>query len=380
MKARAFGVEALPLECHVGYWDQVEALADAACQRFGDIDILVNNAGMAPLYPSIREISEALYDKVMDVNLKGTFRLTAVVGDRMKARGSGSIIFVSSSAATKPTPGEVVYGMAKASLHNLTESLSKAYGPEVRVNCIQPGPFLTDISKAWSPEAIAGLGNVISLGRAGRPEEIVGAAPLLRQRRRCFYHRRNPAPRRRYALTLSDLRLWPRSLSMKPRRRPHSGLSTTTVPKRRGRPQRRANAPTVQSAGSITANGSKEYQSMALRWVMRLTSSSGTPTNTSANSSGALGQLESEWGIIHFPTNVVDADLMAQSHTNRVGDETGEEIAAEHFAGQHVAEILTSPKMVHVVGLVGPVHEIGNPAGTSLGKGDLEFRVAAGQR
>lgn len=175
-EARAFGVEALPLECHVGHWDQVEALAEAAHRRFGEIDILVNNAGMSPLYPSIAEISEALYDKVMDVNLKGAFRLTAVVGERMKKRGSGSIIFVSSSAAVKPTPGEVVYGMAKASLHNLTESLSKAYGPEVRVNCIQPGPFLTDISKAWSPEAIAGIGNQISLGRAGRPEEVVGAA------------------------------------------------------------------------------------------------------------------------------------------------------------------------------------------------------------
>lgn len=175
-EARAFGVEALPFACHVGYWDQVEALAEVSYQRFGEIDILVNNAGMAPLYPSIAEISEELYDKVMDVNLKGTFRLTAVVGERMKARGSGSIIFVSSSAAVKPTPGEVVYGMAKASLHNLTESLSKAYGPEVRVNCIQPGPFLTDISKAWSPEAIAGIGDQISLGRAGQPEEIVGAA------------------------------------------------------------------------------------------------------------------------------------------------------------------------------------------------------------
>ena len=175
-EARAFGVQALPLACHVGYWDQVEALANTAYERFGEIDILVNNAGMAPLYPSIAEISEALYDKVMDVNLKGTFRLSALAGERMKERGSGSIVFVSSSAAVKPTPGEVVYGMAKASLHNLTESMSKACGPEVRVNCIQPGPFLTDISKAWSPEAIAGLGSQISLGRAGQPTEIVGAA------------------------------------------------------------------------------------------------------------------------------------------------------------------------------------------------------------
>jgi NAD(P)-dependent dehydrogenase (short-subunit alcohol dehydrogenase family) len=172
----AHDVRALPVECHIGYWDQAEALAERAHAEFGEIDILVNNAGMAPLYPSLDAIDEALYDKVMDVNLKGTFRLTVKVADRMKARGSGSIISVSSTAAVKPTPGEVVYGLAKAGLHNMTESFSKAYGPEVRVNCIQPGPFLTDISKAWGEEAIAHIGAGISLGRAGEPHEIVGAA------------------------------------------------------------------------------------------------------------------------------------------------------------------------------------------------------------
>jgi NAD(P)-dependent dehydrogenase (short-subunit alcohol dehydrogenase family) len=172
----AHGVRALPVQCHIGYWEQAEALAERAYAEFGEIDILVNNAGMSPLYTSIGAIDESLYDKVMDVNLKGTFRLTAMVADRMKARGRGSIISVSSTAAVKPTPGEVVYGLAKAGLHNMTESFSRAYGPEVRVNCIQPGPFLTDISKAWSEEVLGHLGDQISLGRAGQPHEVVGAA------------------------------------------------------------------------------------------------------------------------------------------------------------------------------------------------------------
>ena len=171
-----FGVRALPVECHICYWDQAEALAARALAEFGTVDILVNNAGMSPLYASLDAIDEALYDKVMDVNLRGTFRLTVLLADHMKARGKGSIISVSSTAAVKPTPGEVVYGLAKAGLHNMTESFSKAYGPEVRVNCIQPGPFLTDISKAWSEEAIANIGKGISLGRAGQPHEVVGAA------------------------------------------------------------------------------------------------------------------------------------------------------------------------------------------------------------
>jgi len=172
----AHGVRALPVQCHIGYWEQAEALAARAYAEFGEVDILVNNAGMSPLYASIGDIDEDLYDKVMDVNLKGTFRLTALVADRMKARGRGSIISVSSTAAVKPSPGEVVYGLAKAGLHNMTESFSRAYGPEVRVNCIQPGPFLTDISKAWSKGAIENIGTALSLGRAGEPHEVIGAA------------------------------------------------------------------------------------------------------------------------------------------------------------------------------------------------------------
>lgn len=172
-----FGVEAMPVQCHVGKWDQVDALADAAYERFGSIEILVNNAGMSPLYDKITDVSEELYDKVMDVNLKGAFRLSAVIGERMRDEGRGSIISVSSSAAIRPTPGESVYAMAKAGMHNMTDMFAKAYGPEVRVNCIMPGPFLTDISKAWDLESLEkSFKNAFSMGRAGEPHEIVGAA------------------------------------------------------------------------------------------------------------------------------------------------------------------------------------------------------------
>ena len=176
-----FGRRALPVECHVGYWDQVEALADRAAAEFGKVDVLVNNAGMSPLYPSLTEISESLYDKVMDVNLKGTFRLSVLMGERMAAGDGGSIISVSSGAAERPTPGEAVYGLAKAGLHNMTRMLSQAYAPKVRANVIMPGPFLTDISKAWGdPEAVAaGFKKSLLLQRAGNPDEVVGAALYL---------------------------------------------------------------------------------------------------------------------------------------------------------------------------------------------------------
>ncbi len=74
-----FGRRALAVECHVGHWEQVDRLADAAYEEFGRVDILVNNAGMSPLYDSLASVTEALYDKVMDVNLKGVFRLSLEV-------------------------------------------------------------------------------------------------------------------------------------------------------------------------------------------------------------------------------------------------------------------------------------------------------------
>src|SRR6185295_6072351 len=89
----------LPVGCHVGRWDAVESLVELAYARFGHIDVLVNNAGMSPLYPSLVEISEELYDKVLAVNLKGPFRLATLVGARMAAGNGGSIINVSSVAA-----------------------------------------------------------------------------------------------------------------------------------------------------------------------------------------------------------------------------------------------------------------------------------------
>jgi NAD(P)-dependent dehydrogenase (short-subunit alcohol dehydrogenase family) len=175
-EVEALGRRALPFACHVGEWDALEPLVDAAYQRFGKIDVLVNNAGMSPLYPSLAEVSEALWDKVLSVNLKGPFRLSALVGTRMAAGSGGSIINVSSIAAVRPTPIETPYAAAKAGLNALTIAFAHAFGPKVRVNCIQAGPFLTDISKAWHPSALKAIEQSSALHRAGEPDEVVGAA------------------------------------------------------------------------------------------------------------------------------------------------------------------------------------------------------------
>ncbi len=174
------GREALAYACHVGHWDEIDSLVDAAYARFGKVDILINNAGMSPLYPTLSDITEELFDKVIGVNLKGPFRLSALVGERMAAGDGGAIINISSTASLNPSPGSEPYGAAKAGLNAITRSFAFAYGPKVRVNCIVAGPFLTDISKAWDMEAFekrAATG--MALKRGGQPEEIIGAALFL---------------------------------------------------------------------------------------------------------------------------------------------------------------------------------------------------------
>ncbi len=168
-----------PIQCHVGDWDAVTALVDDVYERIGRVDILVNNAGMSPLYGSLTEVSEALWDKVIDVNLKGPFRLAALVGERMKAAGGGSIINVSSTSSIRPGAVEVPYGAAKAGINNLSVGLARSYAPEVRVNTLMPGPFATDISDAWSPEVFARIERSLPLARVGQPNEVIGTALLL---------------------------------------------------------------------------------------------------------------------------------------------------------------------------------------------------------
>ncbi len=176
----ATGRRALAVGCHVGRWEQCDALVERVEAELGPIGVLVNNAGMSPLYPSLPGVSEDLFDKVMAVNLKGPFRLAALIGDHMAAGAGGSIINVSSVASLQPSPVELPYAAAKAGLNALTVGLAHAFAPKVRVNTLMPGPFLTDISKAWDLDEFAETARrFIPLGRGGQPEEVVGAALYL---------------------------------------------------------------------------------------------------------------------------------------------------------------------------------------------------------
>ncbi|GAY17655.1 SDR family NAD(P)-dependent oxidoreductase [Mycobacterium sp. shizuoka-1] len=171
-----YGVRALPVGCNVSNWSDCDRLTQAVYDEFGRVDVLINNAGLSPLYPSLAEVDEALFDKVIGVNLKGPFRLSAKIGARMVEAGGGAIINISSIAAIRPNASAIPYAAAKAGLNSLTEGLAQAYAPTVRVNTIQPGAFLTDIASAWTPEGRAHMENSAALQRCGNPNEIVGAA------------------------------------------------------------------------------------------------------------------------------------------------------------------------------------------------------------
>jgi NAD(P)-dependent dehydrogenase (short-subunit alcohol dehydrogenase family) len=174
---RSLGRRSLAIAYHAARWDDADHLAGRVYDHFGAIDVLVCSAGMSPLYPSIADITEDYFDKVMSVNLKGPFRLSAVVGTRMAQGDGGSIILVSSTASQRPSAAELVYGAAKAGINNLAYGLARTLGPKVRVNCLVPGPFLTDISKAWDMERMEPVfRSNYALQRAGNPDEIVGAA------------------------------------------------------------------------------------------------------------------------------------------------------------------------------------------------------------
>lgn len=175
-EVRRQGRRALAVEVHAAKWDSIDRLIEVAYREMGRIDVLINNAGMGPASPS-HEVAEKLFDAVVGLNFKGPFRLASQIARRMRDDGGGSIINVSSSGALMALPGIAPYASAKAALNAMTRSLAAEYGPTVRVNTLSPGPFLTDIAEAWSPEAREQADNAV--GRPGRPAEIVSAALFL---------------------------------------------------------------------------------------------------------------------------------------------------------------------------------------------------------
>jgi NAD(P)-dependent dehydrogenase (short-subunit alcohol dehydrogenase family) len=176
----ATGGQACAVAAHVGRWDTLPGLLDAAEEAFGRVDVLVNNAGSSPLYDKLGDISESLFDSVLSLNLKGPFRLSVLAAERMRERGvGGSIINISSLGATRPEVRALPYAAAKMALDVITVGLAAEFGPSIRVNSIRPGSFATDVSAHWTDAEIDTYTARSALARVAAPREIVGTALYL---------------------------------------------------------------------------------------------------------------------------------------------------------------------------------------------------------
>jgi NAD(P)-dependent dehydrogenase (short-subunit alcohol dehydrogenase family) len=175
----ATGQVALPVACHVGHWEDCDALVDAVYEEFGRCDVLVNNAGMSPPYADLTSVTEDLYDKVHSVNARGPFRLSVLIGTRMNEADGGSIINVSTAGSLRPDVSDLPYAMAKAGLNALTLGLAGAWAPKVRANVVLPGAFDTDITIAWGEEVKAAAAAANPMGRIGEPDDLVGVCLFL---------------------------------------------------------------------------------------------------------------------------------------------------------------------------------------------------------
>jgi NAD(P)-dependent dehydrogenase (short-subunit alcohol dehydrogenase family) len=178
---RAAGRRALPLQMDVTRPTEIAAAVAAAERSFGRIDILVNNAGIGPPNPA-EKVTEADFDRTLDVNLKGTFFVSQAVGRLMIRSGGGRIINVSSQAGFVALPTESVYCMTKAAIAHLTKCLAVEWAPHrINVNAIAPTFIRTPGTAKWleNESFRTDLVSRIPLGRVGEPQDVVGAVIFL---------------------------------------------------------------------------------------------------------------------------------------------------------------------------------------------------------
>ena len=176
------GCAALAVQAHMGYADQVKALVAQTLDKWGRVDIIVNNAGTNPHYGPVLTADEAQFDKILDINLKGYFRLAQAVFPHMKAQGSGKIINIASVAGLHPPHKMGVYGISKAGDIMLTQVMARDLGQyNIQVNAIAPGIIKTKFSRAlWEDEELMARYEAnVPLKRLGRCEDVCGAALYL---------------------------------------------------------------------------------------------------------------------------------------------------------------------------------------------------------
>lgn len=180
---RRLGGEALAVAADVSQADQVDRLFATAVETWGGVDILVNNAGICP-FETWWDMTEALFQHVWEVNLKGAFLCSHAASRLMRDQGRGGrIISVASISALVGGGLQTHYTPTKAGLRSLMQSLAIVLGPHgITCNSVLPGTILTDINRGYyerNPERLRHDAGRVPVGRLGRPEDIAGAVAFL---------------------------------------------------------------------------------------------------------------------------------------------------------------------------------------------------------
>jgi NAD(P)-dependent dehydrogenase (short-subunit alcohol dehydrogenase family) len=179
---REQGGEALPIAAHTGDAGAIASLVDQVVANFGGIDILVNNAGTNPHFGPLLTAEESHWQKTLDVNLVGYFRMVKACVGSMRSRGGGKIINVASVAGLQPLMGMGLYGVTKAGVLMMTCVLAaELAGDNIQVNAIAPGFVKTRFTRVlWdTPQLYDAILKTVPQGRMAEPDELVGIALYL---------------------------------------------------------------------------------------------------------------------------------------------------------------------------------------------------------
>ena len=174
---RGHGRDALVRSVDLGRVTEIVELVQDACEHFGRIDVLVNNAAVVGWSPAL-EVTEEVWDSVIDTNLKGSFFCAVEAAKRMRDAGGGAIVNISSNIAALGVTNLSCYAASKGGIHAVTRQLAVELAPHrIRVNTLAPGPTLVERNLADEPHYDEVWGEVVPWGRAAQPEEMVG--PIL---------------------------------------------------------------------------------------------------------------------------------------------------------------------------------------------------------
>lgn len=182
--AAGLGPAAAFLACDISDRAQVASLVDTVVQRFGRLDVMVNNAGINTGLGRERvntdQFLDETWDRIIDVNLNGTFYCCRAAAVAMVKQGSGSIINIASIAGVVALRLQVAYVAAKAAVIKMTEAMACELGPQgIRVNAISPGSIQAAAKDTVLSDRMKSIVSFIPQGRLGEPNDIAGAAVFL---------------------------------------------------------------------------------------------------------------------------------------------------------------------------------------------------------